>query len=258
MVYIPFHNPTGNQITLTHHLLSFFQSNNNHSNHIRISGKLQLAPNYTTTTMAIRIASLLLAISPALIAGQDFVVGSSDSGACIGSYCCDGSLIGDTGNSNDASDFICCLGDPNHGIINGVPDMTCSAGSAVPLTAATGSVATTSATMTSAASSSVSATSESSFDDDSDSSDDDFPTSNDDETPATAAAASDSMVSSTTSQRSSASSSGTPTSSSSNTASTSSGSTPAGATGNAAVGQYQFSAGQIAVGLLALGYNIAL
>jgi hypothetical protein len=209
--------------------------------------------------MALRIVSLLLTISSALIAGQNFIVGSSDSGACIGSYCCDGSLIGGTGNSNDASDFTCCLGDPNHGIINGVPDMTCSAGSAVPLTAAaTGSVATTSTTTTSAASSSASPTSESSSDDDSDDSSDDSSTSTADETSATAATASGSMISSTTSQRSNALSSNTPTSSISNSASASSESASAGATDNAAVGGHQFSAGQIVVGILALGYNIVL
>ncbi|KAM0689467.1 hypothetical protein Q7P36_010338 [Cladosporium allicinum] len=215
--------------------------------------------------MALHIASLLLVISPVIIAGQDFVVGSSDSGACIGSYCCDGSLIGGTGNSNDASDFTCCLGDPNHGIINGVPDMTCSAGSAVPLTAATGSIATTSATRTSGSSSSASSTSDNFSNDDSDDSSNGFndessSTSTDDGVAAitATATASNFMSASTTSQRSSASSSPIPTSSTSGSASSSSESASAGATGNAAVGGYQLSAGHIAVGLLALGYNIAL
>jgi len=207
--------------------------------------------------MAFRIASLLLAISPAFIVAQDFVVGSSSSGACIGSYCCDGSLIGGTGNSNDASDFTCCLGDPNHGIINGVPDMTCSAGTAVPLTAATGSgtAATASATTTS---SNASPTSDDSSSDDDDSDNSSTATESEAAAATASATASGSMGSVSTSQRSSASSSSTPTSSSSESASASSKSASASATDNAAVGGYQFSAGQVAIGLLALGYNVAL
>lgn len=214
-----------------------------------------------TTTMAFRVATVLFSIAPALIAGQnsfgDFVVGSNDSGACIGNYCCDGSLIGSSGNSNDASDFTCCLGDSNHGIVNGVPDATCTAGSAVPLTATTGSVASTSAIMTSVASSSAQPTSA----DSSNVSSDDSSDSSDSSTSTEAAGTSTlsgSMGSSTTSQRSSIISTSTSTPSSSNSASTSSESASAGATGNAAVGGYQVSAGQVAVGILALGYSIAL
>jgi hypothetical protein len=205
--------------------------------------------------MALRIASLLLAISPALIKSQDFIVGSSDSGVCIGSYCCEGSLIGGTGNSNDASDFTCCLGDPNHGIINGAPDATCTAGSAVPLTAATGSGAASATRISNSANSATASPSSDDFsnDDSSDSS-----TSINDDASAATATASGAMISSTTSQHNTASSSSTPTPSVSNSASSSSNSTSASATGNAAVGGYQFSAGQAAVGLLALGYNIAL
>ncbi|KAM0708872.1 hypothetical protein Q7P35_002908 [Cladosporium inversicolor] len=210
--------------------------------------------------MALCIASLLLAVSPVFIAGQDFVVGSSSSGACIGSYCCDGSLIGGTGNSNDASDFTCCLGDPNHGIVNGVPDMTCSAGTAIPLTAATASAAaaaTGSATRTSAALNSASPTSDDFSDDDGndDSSDDNADSSSSDGTAASTASGS---MSTSTSQGSSTSSSSTPTSSTSESASASSESSSAGATGNAAVGTYQLPASHIAVGIVALGYNFAL
>ena len=55
--------------------------------------------------MALHIASLLLVISATLIAGQDFVVGSSDSGACIGSYCCDGKAR-DSGCFASHADFV--------------------------------------------------------------------------------------------------------------------------------------------------------
>ncbi|KAK3054074.1 hypothetical protein LTR09_004852 [Extremus antarcticus] len=69
---------------------------------------------------------------------------------CHDGYCCSGSISG--GCSSDLSDFVCCVGDTNHGIQicvgNGKP--TCSAGSATPLTAPGGSVQTATARSSSA------------------------------------------------------------------------------------------------------------
>ena len=272
-IYIPSHIPTDNSIfTATSpypsSLISCINPYQYRPRSNQFHNRTHNQPTHPPSQkkkMALRLTSLLLSISPLLVltTAQDFFVGSSSSGACIGNYCCDGSLIGgSSGNSNDASDFTCCLGDPNHGIINGVPDMTCSAGSAVPLTAATGSAAAAATASASASGtrSSGSAVPTSDDFDDGDEDEDDSSSSTGRAAAATATpTASGPMSASTTSQRSgSTSSSDTATPASSNSASSSSESPSAGATGNAAVGSYQISVGQIAVGVLALGYNFAL
>lgn len=86
------------------------------------------------------------------------VLGHFERAACAGAsqagYCCNGSIF-QSGDSNDfsASNFVCCEGDPNLGVKAGPnAPKSCTAGTQVPLTEASGNGGGSQATTSSDAS----------------------------------------------------------------------------------------------------------
>ena len=83
---------------------------------------------------------LLLLALPFISGVYALLERSTCAGTLQAGYCCDGSIIPkDDSGSTSAAHLICCNGDPNLGIQfgNGAPT-TCTAGTAIPLTKASG------------------------------------------------------------------------------------------------------------------------